>query len=174
MVKVGFSTSTGWVSGIIRWATGSKISHTWILLDLDNPIYGQKKWVLEAQITGYRLIPFEGYLVGNKLVGIVPLDHSVEQGLERAMGWLGGNYDVGGVVGDLAVEVERKLKSRWRWLHLKVRNPLHEARAMYCSEAITFVLQASNYPGADKLIGENTTPQDLYNFLTKGVVPSDG
>jgi hypothetical protein len=173
MISVGFSNSNTWLSKIIQWFTGSTISHCWLLLDPGTAFYGQQKWVLEAVLQGYHLIPYEGYTVGNHLVSLVTLPYPVEDGVIRAMGWLGGSYDVGGLLGEAVVVYERWLERTWRWLKFKIRNPLHEQRAMFCSEAIVFVLQVSKYPGADALIAKNTTPQDLYAFLTKDVVPVD-
>ncbi len=173
-VRVGFSTSSTFLSRMIRLTTRSPISHAFLLLELDTPFYGQLKWVLEATNRGgFHLLPFEGYLVGNTLIDFVTLEHPVDVGIEKAMGWLGGGYDYGGVFGDLFVMAQRWAKSKWKWLKFKVRNPFHEARTMYCSEAIIFVLQASQYPGSDKLIGENDSPKNFWNFLKKGVVPND-
>lgn len=159
MIGVGFSTHTANpISRLIRWFTGSKVSHCWLLLE-DSFFGVDVLMVMEATETGFRLIPYENFKAqGNDVVAVIVPDHSLDAGIKHAVRWLGAGYDFAGLFGSAFVMLGRWFKRRWR-------NPLDSPRSMFCSEAVTLVLQAAAYPGADKLDPSATTPQDLLHFL---------
>ena len=172
MVSIGFTTSSGWLSSIIRGVTKSKASHAFILLEPDEPFYGHKQWVLEAVGTGFHLIPYDTYLSpSTNLVDLIPIAYELD--IQKAMDWLGGKYDIGGLVGESYVTLARWIKTKWKNLKFKVRNPLHEKNTMYCSEAIAYLLQDSHYPHSEALVPYNISPEDLYEFITSGILPPD-
>jgi hypothetical protein len=157
MVRVGFSTHTKSVlSRIIRWFTGSKASHTWLIIE--DTFFGVEM-VMEATETGFRLIPFENFKAeGNDIVAIIEPVYPLDVGVRQAVRWLGESYDFAGLFGSVVVMLGRWLKRKWR-------NPLDRAQSMFCSEAVVRVLQASLYPGSEKFDPSATTPQDLLDFL---------
>jgi hypothetical protein len=166
MIRVGFSTSSWWVSRVICWFTRAKTSHAFLLLDGEHahPIFGDL--VLEAEWWGFALSTKATLLRGTtRIVALaepkVPLDDAVR----TAGSWLDERYDYGGLFGEAWV-------SFWRWFGKKVRNPVHDARSMFCSEAVVYVLQAAKYPGADQLDPGSTSPQDLAEFF--GIDPGKG
>jgi hypothetical protein len=65
MVRLGFSTTDSWLSGVIRYLTASEVSHTFFQFDL----FGQD-WVLEADVTGVRIIPWSRFIAHNRVVFI--------------------------------------------------------------------------------------------------------
>lgn len=155
VVLIGFSTSTNPISRIIRFFTGSKASHCWILIQ---DAFAGQDMIMEATEGGFRLVPYVGYNVGHVIVDIVTPVIPLDEGVEKAVSWLGGRYDYTGLIGALFVLLGRRLKKRWK-------NPLQSSSAMFCSEAVVFLLQEAKYPGADLLDPSGTTPQDLINFL---------
>jgi hypothetical protein len=158
VIQIGFSTHPGnWISAMIRFFTKSKVSHAWILLDDD---YFGTKMVMEAVgIGGFRMVTYKTWLAeGNKVVQLinplVPLDTSVK----AAIDWLGDSYDRLGFWGYAWVLFGRWMKKRWR-------NPFRSSKEMTCSEAVTRIVQAANWPGAEELDPESTDPQTLMVFL---------
>jgi hypothetical protein len=114
--------------------------------------------VMEAHELGFRLVPFDRYSRETIIIAIVDPKVSLDVGLAWAAGWLGTAYDFTGLLGMFWVVLGRVLKRRFH-------NPTQNSRAMFCSEMGVVVLQRSHYPGAEKLIAADTSPQDLLDFL---------
>jgi hypothetical protein len=157
MIRVGFSTHTNNImSRVIRWFTHSKVSHVWLLVE--DTFFGVDM-VMEATETGFRLIPYANFVAeGNTIVAVLEPAYPLDTGVQTAVHWLGERYDFAGLFGSAFVMLGRWLKRKWR-------NPLDAPKSMFCSEAVTRVLQASAYPGAEALDSSATTPQDLLVFL---------
>jgi hypothetical protein len=157
-VRIGFSTSNSWISRIIRWFTDSRVSHCFF-------VYYDTDWgrdmVMEATSGGFRIVAYSIY--EQSTLTLLRLKYPVESGLSDAVDWLGEAYDYEGLFGMAWVELGRWLKRKWA-------NPLRSANAMFCSEAVVRVLQASNYPNADTLDAQSTDPQMLLEFLSQSTV----
>lgn len=159
MIQIGFSTSDWWVSRVIRWFTRSPVSHAFLLLTGEHahPLFGDL--VLEAEWCGWDLSTRAALTRGTThivelVTPIVPLDDAIRKAGE----WLKEAYNYEGIAGEAIVNIGRRLGKRWR-------NPLRNSRSMFCSEAVTYVLQAANYPGAYTLDPQSTSPADLAEFL---------
>lgn len=113
---------------------------------------------MEASNSGFRIITFAQFQKDNTVVDLIELPPSSEKGLALASNWLGTAYDYLGLFGEAFVQFAR-------WFKRKVKNPLASSTKMVCSEAVTLMLQGINYPGADALIPESTSPEDLLIFL---------
>lgn len=151
--SIGFSTSNNPISRFIRWVTKSQVSHTWLLVDfLDMPV------VLEAGIRGFYPTPASVFWKKNKVVCVSTVDFPLDDGLHAIGKWLGTKYDVAGLIGGMAVVAGRWLKRKWN-------NPVEGASALFCSEVVVRMLQAAEFPGADTLDPDDTTPEDLLDFL---------
>ena len=158
--RVGFSTPRHFnpVSWLVRLLTGSACSHAFF-------IYYDDEWcqdfVLEAHEFGFRVVLLARFQKKNDIVAIFKPKTSIETGVQFvAVEYLGSTYDYGGLLGTLVLLLGR-------WLHRKWRNPWSSARAVFCSEAVTLALQKAGYAGADQLISQDTTPQDLLEFFTR-------
>lgn len=161
MIKIGFSASDSLISRAIRWFTRSQASHAFLVVE--GGFFGVTV-VMEATNGGFRIVPFEHYVNEHtRLVRLVEPRTSLDEGVRRAALWLGEHYDYGGLFGMAIVMVGRWLRRKWR-------NPWQNARAMFCSEAVVYVLQASGYEGADRLSPSETSPEDLMTFLERGEV----
>jgi hypothetical protein len=157
-IKIGFSTSNGWLPRIIRFFTRAKVSHTFILMQ--DALYG-RDMVLEAAWLGFTMRTLDGFIkAGNQVVALIDPKQPIDAGVDQALGWLDTLYDYTGLLGMAVVEIGRYLKRQWH-------NPSHGPHALFCSEANTKILQLSGYPGADKLVAEETSPEDLLEFLNK-------
>lgn len=153
-IRVGFSTSDGWVSRIIRWFTSSKVSHCFfVYYDID----WERDMVLEATSGGFRVVPYSIY-EKNTLFLLTP-KFPVADGFKKALDWLGSGYDYAGLLGMSWVEVGRWLKRKWR-------NPYRNPKEMFCSEAVVRVLQAANYPGTESMDAQSVDPQMLLDFFS--------
>jgi hypothetical protein len=159
MVRVGFSTRTKNIfSRAIRWLTGSKTSHTWLLFD--DTFFGLPM-VMEATEVGFRLLPYDNFKAeGNDIIALIEPPYALDEGVQQAARWLGERYDFTGILGSVFVLLGRWLKKKWR-------NPLAGSKSMFCSEAVVRVMQAAKYPGSDAFDPEATTPQDLLDFFVK-------
>jgi len=154
-VKIGFSTATGIISWVIRLFTGSKFSHTWLLIDES---YFGTPFVMEAESSGFQLVPYAVFAQGCTLIEVIDPVVPIDTAVKGAGQWLGEAYDYAGVFGTLWVLLGRWLKRKWH-------NPLHSSKTLFCSAANVLVLQAAGYPGATTLDPDDTTPKDLYEFL---------
>jgi len=162
MVRVGFSHANGFwsfLSRIIMAATGRPYSHVWLLLDGPDGFRGRAV-VMEDSLEGFRVVPYDGYGVGKTIVKVVVPPYPLDKGVDQAVNWLGGRYDTPGLVGMAWVIAFRK------WFKKKVRNPFRNSHAMWCSEAVASVIQASgNYPNAADIDPSRMGPEDVDDLL---------
>ena len=158
-VRIGFSTPRRWnvLSALIRSTTGSRTSHAWV--QIHDPLF-RRDLVLEAHATGLRLVPLTVFNLTNRVVAVAHPQCDLEGGLEAAGAWLGTRFDFEGLVGLFLELVLRRLGGH-------VNNVLHGRSALFCSEAVTRLLQAGGYPRADALTPQDTTPEDLLEFLAR-------
>lgn len=155
-VKVGFSTSRRLASRIIRWATRSKVSHAWLLIE---DSYFGVDMVLQATMGGFHLEAYEVFKKAHDIVAVVDINHPMDKGLKQAAFWLGYRYDYLGLFGAGFVVVGGWFKRKWK-------NPLDSSHSMFCSEAVVRVLQASEYPGFEGMEEPGAVnPQRLLEFL---------
>lgn len=165
MLAISFSTGRhSPISAIIRWVTGSKVSHAF--LTYDDATLGDR-WLLEADRGGFtaqRLAIFEK---SNVVVVAIPIDLPPEV-VRAADRWVGDvGYDYEGLFGNALADLQV-------WLRLKTRSAVHvwhSARSMFCSEAMVRLLQLGKYPGAEKLVPWKTSPQGLLDFLHRHPPP---
>lgn len=153
-IAVGFSTSTAWYSRVIRWATGAKCSHAFLLVNLMGV-----PMVFEEGVFGYSTRTLENMRKdGSQVVALIPPVVPIDDAFRESFKWLGQRYDYAGLVGMAWVMLSRAFRH-------KVKNPLASSHAMFCSEEVTRVLQSAKYPGADALDARSTDPETLRKFL---------
>jgi len=156
MLRLLFTTSNDPVSWVIRKLTGGRVSHVGIQIGPDR--------VLSAELRGVVEQPVAKFMSGRRLVaaytatsrGLLILD------VNHAVACVGDKYDLDGLPGVLWA------KLIWRWLRLKVKNPLADDREYWCSELafqLDPMLRVPEFVGADP---EEESPQDLLDRLTKG------
>ena len=156
IVKVGFSSGNRMLSYLIKWATKSKTSHTFLYL---SDSFLGTDMVLQATIGGFNLVTYQKFAKSHNIIKLIDLQYPIDEGLKQASLWLGERYDYTGLFGSAFVLIGRWFKRKWT-------NPWNDSNAMFCSEAIVRVLQASNYLGSEKLDPSSVTPQDLLVFLS--------
>jgi len=147
VVHVGFSTTAGWLSRLVRRFTRSRVSHCIVVYRCD--IF-QQEMVLEASGNGFRLISWRRWDRANKLIALYRLnlsDECLRMGMHRLADRLGDSYDTVSLFGF----------ALWRWLRLK-RVPFNSTDKLVCSEALALFLHWCGMP--IHAIGE-MTPQSL-------------
>jgi hypothetical protein len=152
-IKIGFSSSNSWISRLIRWLTSSDVSHTFLLVTIDG-----KEFVAEAAFSGFRLILKRNWDKDNRVADLFTPIVSLDKGWEAVEDWLGERYGYEGIFGYMWVVLGRMIKRKWH-------NPIHESKALFCSEANTKVLQESGWPGADQLDAASMSPGALRDFV---------
>lgn len=155
-VRVGFSTSNHFVSRIIRWATKSKVSHTWLLIS--NSFLGVDM-VMHATMGGFQMLSYDAFKKKHKVVAILDLETPVDEGVKKAIPLLGFGYDYTGLFGAGFVILGR-------WLKLKWKNPFEDSSKLFCSEIVTFVLRTGGLPGAENLYAAGSNPETLLELLS--------
>ena len=103
-IKIGFSTSNALVSRLIRWVTRSRVSHTFLLIE--DSFFGQDM-VMEAASSGFRLIPYSVFQTGNTDVTLITPVVPIDEGVKKAVIWLGEKYNYTGDFGMLFVLLGR-------------------------------------------------------------------
>jgi hypothetical protein len=155
-VRCGFSTSSWWVSRVIRFFTRATVSHAFLLIE---GVPGMPPLVCEAEWCGWKLSTEAALTRGTThIVKVVEPKISLTEAFLGSLAWLDEQYDYVGLLGMAWVSVGR-------WLGKKWRNPLRSSSSMFCSEAVVYVLQRAGYPGAGALDPQSISPEDLLQFL---------
>jgi len=109
---------------------------------------------MHATPTGYVVEPWKRIVATRRVVAMyrctIPLDDAVKDLAE----WLGTRYNYAGVFG-AAIQAIAALFGR------RIRNPLNDARKLYCSEAIVRLVQFPPVPRSVVLVPESTSPERL-------------
>ena len=159
-IRIGVSSPKRWnpLSPLLRRIMGTPYSHIWILLedalfDID--------LMLGTEKIGFVPLPYERFLEENNVIQVWDPDPSykLEVGLYELVKRIGQPYDKVGLLGMAWVVAFA------RWFKRKVRNPLASAHAMWCSEAVAFLLTKSAVPEAAMLVPERATPEDVVAVL---------
>lgn len=151
-MTIVFSTSSGWLSTIIKWFTKSRTSHSMIGIE----IHGIPA-LIHATMGGVQITPRKKWFKDSILIAEYRILKDLEDGFKHAFSHLGDHYDYVGLLGYIPVMIGR-------WFGRKVKNPFASASAVVCSE---FVLHLDH----DHVIGtwkgldpERTSPQDLLDI----------
>ena len=152
--RVGFSTSSWWVSRVIRFFTKAPVSHTYIVFE--DPISPFGEEVYEAAWCGFRMSTRAKLTSGTTRIVreyLVALPRP-ESALGICRYWLECPYDYLGLVGEAWVQIGRLFGRRWS-------NPGAGPHHMFCSEAAAYLLQYCKVPWAAALSPRSTSPADL-------------
>lgn len=155
MNYVGFSTTNGLVSRLVRWFTKANVSHAFLIVEL----YG-KGWYVGAEATGIVMMPIEKFQKNNMIKAVCKVPEMTDEDLSVVMESLGESYDYAGLLGGIFPQIGRWFKQKWK-------NPWANKKAMICSEFVTLALQEAEVKGAEDLDPTAVTPQDLKEFLLK-------
>ncbi|HTE56475.1 MAG TPA: hypothetical protein VK698_36730 [Kofleriaceae bacterium] len=150
VVHVGFSTKGGWLSRGIRWFTGSRASHCFVVYRSD--VFNQEM-VLEASGNGFRIISWRRWDKGNKLIALYRLqmpEPDLRVGLQQLSNRLGDAFDKLSLIG-FALQ---------RWFRLK-HVPFNSREKLVCSEAVALFLHWCGIPIPDVSV---VAPQDLLHL----------
>jgi hypothetical protein len=152
-IHIGFSTTTGVLSRLIRWATGAPVSHCFLVYHCG--VFGSEM-VLEASGAGFRVMAWNKFERSNKLIAVYRLhrpDGDLRGGMTKLALRLGDAYDTLSLLGFLL----RKL------FHLR-RVPFNDRKKLVCSEAIALYLQSVGVPvGRISVV----TPRDLFELAER-------
>lgn len=158
-VRVGFSRAkgiSGLISRIIMAFTGAKASHAWFLFYSSEM---KMDMVLDAHETGFRLVPWSFFKKKNHIVEVYEPKSNCDGAIPIAAEWLGTPYDYASLFGMAVVVVGRWFKQKWK-------NPGAAGQGkVYCSESVLWGLHGVQYPGAEVLEPEATSPWNLRDFL---------
>ena len=155
---VGFNTTDTWISRAIRWFTKSPQSHAYLRFELDS-----LDIVFEAAWDGFRMAPLSAR--GNTWTEIDVTSYvDTRTALDLCERWWMTPYDYRGLVGEAWVMLGRWLGKTWH-------NPLTSPHAMYCSEAVCYVLLAAGRPYLTAALSDlkprDTDPGELLTLLQK-------
>ena len=152
-VHIGFSTTTGPLSRLIRWATGARVSHCFIVYRCG--VFGGDM-VLEASGSGFRVMAWNRFDRTNKLIAVYRLrrpDDALRGGLVRLGPRLGDAYDTLSLFGYLLRSV----------FSLR-RVPFNSRKKLVCSEAVALYLMSV---GVEVGRTSVVTPRDLFEVAQR-------
>ena len=153
---VGFSTTGGVLSSLIRWITRSKVSHTFIRFN----VYGEDM-LLHSTQHGVNLDYYSKFKKKKKIVAEYKLTLTApneKSAISYALKKVDSPYDYLAILGFLWVLTAKSFGK-------KVKNPFPNRSAYFCSELVVRALMAANFKGADQLYPEKTSPEDLVVFF---------
>jgi hypothetical protein len=121
--------------------------------------------VVQVDEFGFRLVPLTKFKKKNKVIHLIQVDKlefgDFEAGLAKvAREFVGEMYDFKGFIGMALVLAHRAFKR-------KIKNPMASKQTIICSETAVLALQYAGCPGAEMLIADSTSPEDLLCFLKK-------
>lgn len=162
MLRIVFTEAPGAVAGIIRWITGSKVSHVGLQLAEGS--------FLAADQGGVKLTGLDEFLTGDrKIVASYQLVDELEQYLDRVklLAFQGDGYDYDGLLWDMIPTLS------WRWFKVRLGNPLAEKNEFWCSSFAVVALNAAmgaehSIPELNGLEADTVTPGQLEDALAGG------
>jgi hypothetical protein len=139
---VGFSTTKGIASAIIRWLTRSPASHTWFSFKLNRTYV-----VLHASSGGVAIVHRERFEEKNEVVEEFSLDLDMYPYFDELLQELGKPYDYGALIGNLFVLFGRVFGKAWP-------NIFQNKDSWHCSELVSFVLKEAGeeIPAAPEVV----------------------
>jgi hypothetical protein len=146
-VHIGFSTTGGPLSRLIRRLTGARVSHCFVVYPCT--VFGGEM-VLEASGNGFRVMSWRKFDRANRLVAVYRLRLSEDRlrgGLAELGHRLGDAYDTLSLFGYLL-----------RSLFSLKRVPFNSRQKLVCSEAVALYLQHCGVDVGDAYV---VTPRDL-------------
>ena len=157
-MKIGFSTSSHLFSKLIRILTKSKASHAYFRFGIDN-----EEVVCHANGTGVNFDYYKTFIKKNSVVKEYELlltQENEKKVIAYVISQLDKPYDKLAVVGFAWVLINKAFGR-------KIKNPIRNKSAYFCSELTLEALKIVNFKGLDSLDRETTTPEDLMEFMDK-------
>lgn len=144
-VKIGFSYQDKWLSKLIRWATNSPVSHSYI-----RDISDSEDLVIHAHGLNVSIVPYDIFSIDNKVVKEFEYDMD-----EQSLSWLYDqttkSYGVLTLLGFVWVMLGKKLGKQWK-------NPFSDNnKSFVCSELVAKSIGMEN--------AEGITPFELLNYF---------
>jgi hypothetical protein len=131
VIYVGFGyDAKSWLSRLIAWFSGGKISHTFFLIC--DPVFGWE--VLGAEARGFYPMAADTW-APSYVVDLFAVPH-LEDALAAQRKARGAPYDVGGLLGMTWV------RAVWYFFKRHVGNPLTKPGAWFCSAIVAQALEA--------------------------------
>ena len=152
-ISVCFTAPKKWtlLSWLIKLFTKSKVSHAALCVD----VYGTKV-LLHSTMGGVQFTHRKKYERNDNIVEEYLIKEDVSSGLNHAINeHLGDNYDYVGLLGYAYLLV------LWRWLKIKVKNPMASPTALVCSEFVLHINHEGKISEWNGIDPERTTAQDL-------------
>lgn len=163
MATLVFTTSSHWLSRMVRWMTDSVTSHVCLGTEIfGEPVLIHSALDGETGRTGVQITPRSKWERQNIIVAEYDIVPDVSDNMRPMIRLLCEKYDKLGLLGYIVVIVAK-------WLGKKIMNPLASARAYVCSR---YVLQLDPFgrliPEWRDLDPEKTTPHDLLLLCRNG------
>lgn len=160
MIRLAFGTNDKLYSRLIRWATGAKLTHSWI--EYESAVWGGP-WVAHVTDRGVIKEVVEGvderYPVHRKYECLV----NVDDGLRAVRSHVGTtDYDWAVIWNALLLVLYRATKWERLW-RLVARN----TSKLMCAEFVATILKKGHVAGADALDPETTTTGQLDKFCAR-------
>lgn len=155
MIRIVFTTSNRLHSRLIRFFTGSEISHVGVVFHDDT--LGMNL-VMHATPRGFVVETWKHVLQKRKPVYVYSCNRPLDDALRTLATQLGARYDYAGVLGG-AVQYIFNLLGR------RIKNPFASARKLWCSEAVVRLMQSAGVMGSARLVPESTSPERLRAFF---------
>ena len=152
-VTIVFTAKQLWTSRLIRWGTGSRVSHVYI--EYPSELWGGR-WAAEATVTGVRKVIAPKARKG--FVEEFACGVDLSEGLLSISKYFGERYDFVGVA-RFGFPI-----LFWRWFKVKIRHLTRDSDSQFCSELVARALKGAGLPGTEKWEAERIDPEELYQY----------
>ena len=157
---IGFSASNKIYGRLIRWLTGSKINHAFILCDNLQDDFG-----IQVDGKGVRYVNPLSLTKDKPFVELYEYtedEYAVDQGIRDNCFYIGSKYDWWGIIGFLIKILFMKVCRQ------DISNPIHREGELFCSEYVATVLNSAEVTfDGESLSPANTSPGLLRRKIRK-------
>lgn len=156
MVRIVFTASDRWLSRVIRWLSGGRVSHCFI--QHPSQVWGGE-WATEATWPIVLQRPAEK--ARHCIFAEYACQFDATPALQKIRKEVGKWYSFDGF-----------FLMGW-WLLIKkifktrIRHPFHSTKGDICSELLVKFFRSAILPGADKLDPDYTTPEGVLRYCEK-------
>lgn len=153
-VRIGFSTSNGWLSRSIRWFLGAQVSHSYVrfhdeFLDADLIMHADWPGVIieDAELFAKQNVIVEEFVIE---------DQKLKETIRNSLSLLRKKYDYWNIIG-WAWAITFK-----RWVKQKIKAPIDDPKKIICVQFCTRILK----PLVD-IPKEELNPKSLREWMNK-------
>lgn len=152
------ASADNWKGRLTRWLTRSDVNHCFLLFESD--LWGGW-WAVNVDQNGIDILPAEKVVPQYSFVRYYAYQFPLKEGLAKSRSYIGTSYDWFGVF-HLGVKL-----FFWKFLRLKILDPIQDLSRLFCSEFVMKVLKDAKVVGSEDYLASEATPRDVQELCER-------